>query len=128
VRFGAHVADGGFDGDSARLKLAKVRESGDEADGAVATHADEADVVEEDDAELVGGVGWFAEKCADDGVVAARFVDDGGAEAVVGLAEDSEAVAHGAAAEIGGAGNDEPGGFTAGVRINYLNAHGGIGL
>ena len=70
------------------VDAAEVRERDDDADGAVAAHAEVADVVEEDDAGGAGRIGRLAEQRADDDVGAARLVDDGGAEAVEAVAED----------------------------------------
>ncbi len=53
---------------------------------------------------LAGGVVRLAEQCADDGVIAARLVDDGGANVVEIGAEAVEALLDRAAAEIRAAG------------------------
>jgi len=128
MRLRTNVSDRRFDSDAARLELTEVGEGGDQADGAVAAHADKSNVVKEDNAELVGRVRRLTEECADDGVITARFIDDGGAKLVVMFAKDGKAFAHGTGAEVGCAGKHEPGRFTAGMRIDYLNAHEGIGL
>jgi hypothetical protein len=78
-----------------------VGEGDDEADGAVATHAEVADVIEEDDAGGAGGVDGCAEQGADEDVGAAGLVDDGGAEPIVRFAKRSQTFGHGAGAEVG---------------------------
>lgn len=108
------------------LDAAYVFESYGEADGAVSAHIEIADVIEEDDAGGTVGFEGFAEKCADDGVITAGFVDDGGAEMVEVAAEALEAFVEGAVAEVGEAFDDETGGFAAGVGINNSDAVHGI--
>lgn len=68
-----------------------VGEGGDESDGAVATHAQVADIVEEDDAGGAVAVHRCAEESADDDVGTARFGDDCRAEGIVIAAKALEA-------------------------------------
>ena len=98
-----------------------MAESGHEADGAVAAHAEVADVVEEDDRGGAGGVGGGKEEGADDDIGAAGFVDDGGAEGVVVIAEGLETVGEGAGAQIRSAGDDDACGFAGGVGVDDLD-------
>ena len=107
----------------ARLNFAEVRECGDEANSTVAAHPEIAHVVEKNHTSLTGGIGRFAEECADDGIIAARFVDDARTKAIMRLAKAGETITHAAAAQIGAAGNDQPCGLTTSMRIHYLNAH-----
>src|ERR1017187_1338567 len=93
-------------------------------DGAVAAHAEVADVVEEDDAGVAGRVGGLAEQGPDDGIVAARFVDHRGAEGVELGAKAFEALGDRARAQIRPSGNYYPGGLAAGVRIDDADAVG----
>jgi hypothetical protein len=123
VGFSTDNANRSFYFESAGLNFAEVRESGDQANGAVAAHADVADIIEKDDTELAGRVGGFAEECAHNGVVAAGFVDDSGTKAVMRCTKARETVTHAAAAKIRATGNNQPRGLTAGMRIHYLNAH-----
>jgi hypothetical protein len=88
----------------------------------VSAHAEGADVIEEDDPAGAGRVGGFCQESADEDIRAAGFVDDGGAEVVVLGAEDLELVGDGARAEIGSAGDDDAGGFAAGVAVDDLDA------
>ena len=92
-----------------------------EADGSVAAHIEEADVVKEDDAGLARRVVRFAEQRADNGVVTARLVDHGGADVIEVGAKAVEAFLDWAAAEIGAAGDDDARGFAAGVGIDYVD-------
>src|SRR5207249_2350918 len=89
---GNGVAPGVVEGDDADGRVEAVRAGGDaaevgqrdgDADGAVAAHADGADVVEEDDAGDAGRLGRLAQQGADEHGGAARLVDHGGAEIVV---------------------------------------------
>ena len=63
-----------------------------QADGAVAAHAEHADVVEEDHARGASGIGGFAEQGADQHVRAARLVDHADAEGIVLVAENASAI------------------------------------
>ena len=92
-----------------------------ESDGSVAAHVEEADVVKEDHAGLARRVVRFAEQRADNGVVAARLVDDGGADVIEVGAKAVEAFLDWAAAEIGAAGDDDARGLAAGVGIDYVD-------
>ena len=112
----------GVDAADAGADAAQVGEGDHEADGAVAAHVEEADVIEEDHAGLAGGVVRLAEQGADDGVVAARLIDDGGADVIEVRRGTGRGVPGRAAAEIGAAGNDDAGGLAAGVGIDDADA------
>ena len=87
VQHCVYRTDRGIDFYQSRLHLAGERQRRDEADGAVAAHAEIADVVEEDDAEAAVAAMRRAQERADDGVRAARLVDDCRTIAVEVLAE-----------------------------------------
>ena len=67
----------------ARLHFSQIGKRRDETDGAMSAHAEVADIVEEDDAELTGRVGGRDEVRADEHVRAAGFEQDGAAQVVV---------------------------------------------
>src|ERR1019366_8836522 len=123
VQVRVDVAHHGLQADAgAALDAAHVFQGGQQADGAVAAHAQVADVVEEDHAGVVGGAGRLAQQRAHDGVVAARLIHGGRAEAVEPGAEAGQALGDGAVAQVGAARDDDARGFSAGVRINNLDA------
>ncbi len=104
MQSGGDDADGGFDAVFASGDAIEVFEGNDEADHAVAAHAQEADVVEENDS---GGAGWVLrlhQQGADDDFMAPGFADDC---AAVGF----ELVGRKAA-------QDDAGGFAAGVGVD----------
>jgi hypothetical protein len=104
VKGGGDDADGGFDAVVSGGDAAEVAEGDDEADHAVAAHAEEADVVEENDAGGAGGVFGFHEKSADDDFVAAGFAEDGAAVGFEGVRGDAI--------------KDDAGGLAAGVGVD----------
>jgi hypothetical protein len=112
---------GGVELDRARLEAAQVRQRHDEADGAVAAHAEVADIVEEDDAELAGLVMRLDEERAHDDVGAARFADDGRAEVVVLLLENLHPLAERSAAQVRTALEHEARRLAAGMGIKDLD-------
>lgn len=75
--------NGSFHSNHARLNLSQIRQRGDQADRPVSAHAEVADVIKEDDAELAGRVGGRDEVRADQHVRAARFEEYGAAQVVV---------------------------------------------
>jgi hypothetical protein len=83
-----------------------------------------ADVIEEDHAGVAGGVGGLAEEGSHDGVVAARFVNDGGAEVVEMFAESGETAGDGTVAEVGTSVYDDSRGFAAGMGIHNADFSG----
>lgn len=104
MQVGGDDADGGFDAVFASGDAIDMFEGDDEADHAMAAHAQEADVVEEDD---TGDAGWvlrFHQQGSDDDFMAPRFANDG---AAIGF----ELVGRNAA-------QDDAGGFAAGVGVD----------
>ncbi len=89
-----------------------------ETDRAMATHAQEADIVEEDHASERLGPRRWQEQRADQRIEATRLVAHGGAEAVVELAEHTRALRRRAGSEVGCAGEDNARRLTFGVRID----------
>ena len=84
-------------------------------------HAERADIIKVNDTEIAArAVGWH-EECADDGIGAARFVDDGGAIGVEVAAEAGNAFGERPGAKIGTAGEDEAGGFAAGMGVEHVD-------
>ena len=94
-------------------------ESGDEADGAVATHSEVSDVVKEDDSGGTSGIDGFAEQGSDDHVGTARFVDDGGAKIVVPGSKNGEPVMKRSISQVRAATDDQAGGLTSSVGIDH---------
>jgi len=80
-RCGYHPLDG-----------AAVSERGNEPDGAVPAHADIADIIEEDDAELAVRTMRLAQERADDGIRAPRLMTIGAAIVVKVLAKAFDAL------------------------------------
>ena len=74
---GGDDADGGFDALLTGGDSAKVLQGGDDADHAVSTHAEQADVVEKEDARFAGAVFGFNQQGTDDDVMTTRFTDEG---------------------------------------------------
>jgi hypothetical protein len=107
----------------ARLDLRPtVRERDDQADRAVAAHAEVTHVVEEDHARGAARVGGRQEQPADEHVRAARLVHDRGAEGVVLFAEEGQALGEGSAAQVGGRPpDDDPCGLAARVRVDDVH-------
>ncbi len=99
-----------------------------DADRAVATHAEIADIVEKDDAGDAAGIGRLTKQGADDDIGAARLVDDGGTERVVMALKQSAPVGEATAAKIRAAGDDHARRLAAGVRIDDMDASGGHDL
>ncbi len=92
----------------------------------MAAHAERADVVEEDHAELAVGTVWGAEQGPDQRVGAARLVHDRGAKAIVLGAEAREPQLERAVPELGPALEHEPRRLAARVRVDHadgLHAH-----
>ncbi len=98
----------------------------DEADGAVAAHAQVADVIEEDDTGGAGLIDRFAEQRAYDDIRSARLVDDGGTEAVVEALKAFQPLGEGAVAEVGAAGDDEARRLSGGVGVEDGDADWGL--
>ncbi len=111
------LADRRLDAVHAGTDPPEVCQRGDQADGAVAAHAEVATVVEEDHSGTGFGIDRCAEQGADQYVAAARLEDAGGAPGVVALAEQAPALGHVALAEIGKAADDQAGG----PRRRYAN-------
>ena len=86
------------------------------------THAEVADVIEEDDP---GGAGWIdgiGEQSADHDVGTARLVDHGGAERVEAIAEEKTALSHRTGAEVGTTTDNDPRRLAASVSVENVDA------
>ena len=116
-----------FDAVIARLDAAHVGQRCDQANRAVATHAQVAAVVEEDHARRVGGVLWCAEQRAHHHVATARFQHGGGAPGVVLACQPLAPLGHGASAQVRKSANDKPGRLAAGMGVDHLDSsHGAL--
>src|SRR4029079_13774744 len=93
----------------AGLDPGEVGESVGEADGAVATHADDADVVEEDDAGRATRLVRLDEEGAHEDVGAAGLVGDEFTKGVVLVTESLRPIGERALAEVRAAGQDDAG-------------------
>src|SRR6185503_14205678 len=113
-----HDANRRVDAVLARLDASHVRERDHQADGAVAAHADHADVVEVDDAGGAGLVCRLDEQRTDDHVRAARLVDARRAVAVELPREALAPLGQAAAAEVRHAVDHHAGGLAAGMRVD----------
>ena len=103
MQCGGDDADRGLDAVFARLDSAHVRQRDDEADGAMAAHAETADVVEENHTGHTRGVFRLDEQRPDHDVRTARLVDDGGPERVEFLLKALTPDGERSAAQIGAA-------------------------
>ena len=83
VQGGGDGADRRFDAVLAGSDAPQIGQRCDQADGAVAAHAEVADVVEEDDARRAGRVDRRAQQRAHDDLAAARLQHSGGAPVVI---------------------------------------------
>src|SRR5215470_2465259 len=100
-------ADVSLDAHDARADLAEMRQRCNEPDRAVPAHADVADVVEEDDAEVTGAVRRTAQQRPDDGVGAPRLVNDRRAPTIVLVAKHGKPLLKRPVAEVGPTLEDE---------------------
>jgi len=128
VQLGRHRPDGGIDFQTAGFDATEMREGDDQPDGAVAAPAEQADVVEKNDAKIAVLTVRGNEQCADDRVGAAGLVDDRGAVGIEVVAEAHGPFLERAAPEIGAAVEYEPRGLTASVGIERADGfHGKAG-
>src|SRR5687768_11239794 len=116
-----HDTDRGFDAVIAGLNSAEVLERDYQTDHSMATHPEETDVVEEDHAR--GAIGFMRrnEHCANEHIGTTRFIHDGGAEAVMFLAEDVELSGDWPSAEIRAALDHDASWLAAGVRVDDVH-------
>src|SRR5690606_24272663 len=82
-----HYTDRCLDQVLTRLNAALMRQRPGQADGAVATHAQIADIVEEDHARAATRIGGFQQQRTDHRVRSARLAGDGAAPMIVAVAE-----------------------------------------
>ena len=76
MQLGGDDTNGRLDSMFARTDFPQVRQLGHQSDGAEATHAQAADVVEKNHARRTGFVLRFDEQSADQNVGTARFIDN----------------------------------------------------
>jgi len=126
VQRGGDDADGGFNFVIAGFDFPQMRQRDDQADGAMAAHAEAADVIEENHAGGAGFVRRLDQQRADHHIRAARFVDHRGAETVVLRAECLQLIGDASGAKGRPAGNDHPSRLAAGMRINDGDASHGL--
>jgi hypothetical protein len=88
----------------------------------VNTHAEVADIIEENDSRVVRRILRFTKQCANNDVRAAGFIDYGGAEEVVFFAEIAEFFGDGISSETRSAGNDNASWFSPGVGVDDLDS------
>jgi hypothetical protein len=92
VELGSHTTGWSIDGICASTNAPEMGEGGDESDGAVATHAEVADIVEKNHPEIgIRVMGW-AEVSANDDVVATWLKHDTPANSIVVGAEPCHTV------------------------------------
>src|SRR5215469_2684307 len=103
---------------------AQVRQRNHQADGAMAAHAEIADVVKEDDARGTRAVHGIAQQRAHDHVRTSRLVDHRRAKAVILRAKALAPFGDRAIPQVRTAGNYQPGGFAARVRVDDPDARG----
>ena len=106
----------------ARLNPAQVRQRDHQADGAVAAHAEIADVVEKNHTRCAGRIFRFDQQRAHHHIRTARFIHDGGAKVVVCLLKTVTPDRERSAPKVRATGNNDARRFAAGVRINDPDA------
>ena len=127
VQGGGDGAHRGFDAVLARGDAAQVGERCDQPDGAVATHAQVAAVVEEDHARCVGGILRRAEQRPHHHVAATRLQHGGCPPGIVALGQQRTPFGHGAGAQVWKAVDDKPGRLAARVGVDHVDAlHGAV--
>ncbi|MNM97044.1 hypothetical protein D3C81_1095400 [compost metagenome] len=110
-----HHADRCLDQVFARLNAAHMRQRPGQADGAVATHAQIADIVEEDHACTAARIGGLQQQRTDHRVRTARLAGDGAAPMIVAVAEDFAALRKASLAQVREARHDDSRGFARSV-------------
>src|SRR3984885_15175390 len=111
----------GFDAMIAVSDFPQVRQRGDQSDGAVHTHAEISNVVEENYASGAGRIGGLAENSADNHFGAARFIGERAAEIIGIEAKALELLSYRAAAEVRSAADNNSGGLATGVGIDDMD-------
>lgn len=109
-------SNGCFNTMLARLNAALVCKGFYYADRTMKAGVKAGEIIEEDNSGDAGGICRFAEAGSDDGVEAARFVDEGGADPV-GFVLEEIASGHSSDGKVE-AGDDGAGGFAAGVGVD----------
>ena len=120
VQHHGHIANGGLDDVRAGGQLAEMVQRDREADGAVPAHAQHADVVEEDDPARRRGLAGRQQQGTHEDVRPAWFVHHCGTQLICMLRKGVCFLLDRAAMEFGPAGQDDPRGFPAGVRIDKV--------
>ena len=125
-KLGGYYANRRFNAVFTGRQFAKPSQRGDEPDGAVATHVQVADIVEEDDASSASGVRGWREQGAYHHVAPARFVHYRRAKVVVLLAELRHTFGQ-RAGQFGSPFQYEPRGLAASMGIDNTDAlHAGL--
>src|SRR5215813_7266841 len=119
-------ADRGLDAMRAGIQTSQMRERGDDTDRAVSAHAEIRHVVEEEHSRDTSLVEWRAQKCADEHVRTAWFIDHCGAKVVVVMAETFKTFGERVVAEVRSTADYNARGFTAAMRIDYFDASGRV--
>nr|GEU28650.1 HTH-type transcriptional regulator PtxR, putative [Tanacetum cinerariifolium] len=118
VQLRFHHAHGRIDAVQSRRDASHECERGHQADGAVAAHAQVADVVKKDDAGHAVRRMRFAQQGAHQHIGAARLAHHRRAEVVVILPEAHDPLGQRAVAQVRAAGRDQPRGFAARVGVD----------
>jgi hypothetical protein len=105
-----------------RADETEMRQRGHDTDGAVSAHAEIANIIEEDDARGVTWIYGFAQEGPYNHLRPARFGDDFGSKTVMVLAERPQTIWKIAGSKVGSAVDNDPGGFSGGMRINDAEA------
>ena len=100
----------------------EMRERDEQPDRPVTAHAEQAHVVEKDDARRAARVQRLDEQRADEHVVAARLIHHRAAETVVLFVEDPRFLRHAPRAEIRPTRDDHARGLAAGVGVDDADA------
>jgi hypothetical protein len=93
----------------------------DESDRAMAAHSEISDVVKKDHPGGGIRIHRLAQKCTDDGIVAARLPNDRRAQSVMISLKDRQPVGHGTGSKIGKTVHDNTRWFTACMRIDRFD-------
>jgi len=122
VEHEADRSDGRFKDVGSGLDATEMGEGDGDADGAMAAHAKISGVVEEDDSSDAGWIDGLNQESANQHVGTTRLAKDGAPVEVVMAAEAVKALAGRAGAEIRPAGENAPGWFSRGMRIDDIQA------
>lgn len=117
---GRDNADWSLDAVLARSDAVHISERRDQSDGSVATHSQVTHIIEKDDARNTGTVHGFAQQGTHNYVRSSGLIHHRRAERVMLLPESLQSVGQRVLTKIWRAADDNSGGLSARVRVDYL--------